>query len=198
MMKSQRWTLWTVLAVLTLGLAGCRPEGVASCRMTLAQMSAHTAFAVLRCQRRFSIFRHAIEKAGLAYTLAMPGDYTIFAPTNAAFNRVPYATLQKLAQRRNRQALRNLLWYHITLFRLTPAMARQAPNQIMGNQGKARIVSNGKTFLSIDKAKIVGRPIITRNAVIYPIDGVLFPAVPEPAPAPTPISKTSHSGTMRR
>ena len=52
-----------------------------------------------------------MKKAGLAETLSKPGAYTVFAPTNAAFAKVPKATLDKLAK--NPAALKRVLLYHV-------------------------------------------------------------------------------------
>ena len=172
MEKTVRWLAPAVLIGLALTAAGCTQ----TCRQVRANLPAHSAYAALCCEKRFSTFTKALNRAGLARTFQMAGAYTIFVPTNKAFARLPKGMLAALERKRNRPELRDLLWNHILIYHLTPAGAVNQPRRFMANQSRTVIASDGKVLLMIGHAKIVSGPLRTRNATIYAINRVLLPS----------------------
>ncbi len=165
-----------VLSISMAGMWGCEYRGAGFARHVLADTGKYTAYSVIYSEPALSKFKSALCAANLGDTFKMAGNYTIFAPTDAAFARLPAGELKSLESNSNHQPLRNLLWYHISLAGITPAAASRNSVQVMGNGQKALVSSNGKQITAIDGAKVVGKPIICSNAVIYPIDAVIVPA----------------------
>ena len=169
-MRKQHLAAWTTLAVLMLGLTGCSSI---SRKTVLSNPQNYSSWRVLNNESQVSTFASLINSSGLKYTLKTAGNYTVFAPTNAAFKQLPKGTLSQLTKSTNRNELRSLLWHHIALFQIN---ASSAPMQNMGDGQNVTISSNGQKLLMIDNAQIVGGPIYTHDATIYMINKVLMPA----------------------
>jgi uncharacterized surface protein with fasciclin (FAS1) repeats len=125
----------------------------------------------------FSTLATAVQAAGLAETLAGPGPYTVFAPTNDAFAKLPAGTLETLLEPANKDQLTSILTYHVV------------PAEVMAADVTAGDVTtvNGATFsVSTDggvvisdgqggTANVVQTDIVASNGVIHVIDAVLLP-----------------------
>lgn len=129
----------------------------------------------------------AVKAAGLADTLASPGPFTVFAPTNAAFARLPTGTVQSLIQPQNKAALSGILTYHVVPGRLDAAVLEQ---KIAAGGGKAMLKTvaggmltaamNGPSNITIADAAGAVAAISTydvhqSNGVLHVIDRVLLP-----------------------
>ena len=113
-----------------------------------------------------------VKKAGLADELSAPGALTVFAPTNAAFAKVPKATLNALAK--NPAALKRVLLYHVVASKVTAAkvvMLRTAKT-LAGPLVQIRVT--GKT-VRINTARVTAADIKASNGVVHVIDRVLIP-----------------------
>ena len=112
------------------------------------------------------------KRAGLAGTLSGKARYTVFAPTDAAFDRVPDKTLNALAN--DRKMLRRVLLYHVLVKGRSAAKLAQAPNPRTAEGSRVRLTFRG------GKAKVNGRRIVAAdvrasNGIIHAINGVLLP-----------------------
>lgn len=129
----------------------------------------------------------AVKAAGLVDTLASPGPFTVFAPTNAAFAKLPAGTVETLLKPENKGTLTAVLTYHVVAGRLTAAdIAAQAK----ANGGKAVLTTvqgakltvwqkDGAFYVTDAKggvAKIGPADVLQSNGVIHVIDGVLLPS----------------------
>ena len=125
----------------------------------------------------FSTLVTAVQAAGLTETLAGPGPYTVFAPTNDAFAKLPAGTVETLLEPANKDQLTSILTYHVV------------PAEVMAADVTAGDVTtvNGATFsVSTDggvvisdgqggTANVVQTDIVASNGVIHVIDAVLLP-----------------------
>lgn len=122
----------------------------------------------------FTILTRALTEAGLVETLKGPGPFTVLAPSDAAFNKLPKATLDNLFK--DKSALRNVLLYHVIAGRLTAAdfanLNGKGRKTVEGSD--ARVSVNGTT-LTIGTATVVKADVAARNGVIHVIDAVLIP-----------------------
>jgi uncharacterized surface protein with fasciclin (FAS1) repeats len=100
----------------------------------------------------------AVQAAGLVDTLSGPGPFTVFAPTNAAFQRLPAGTVETLLQPANRQMLQNVLTYHVVPGRLTAADLMQ---RIRAGGGMARLTTAAGGTLT---ARMSGNAIVLTDA----------------------------------
>ena len=129
----------------------------------------------------------AVKAAGLAETLSGAGPFTVFAPTNAAFAKLPAGTVDTLLKPENKAMLTGILTYHVVPGRLT---ATDIAAQAKANGGKAVLTTvqgaklavwekDGSWYVSDAKggtAKIGPADVLQSNGVIHVIDGVLLPA----------------------
>ena len=128
----------------------------------------------------------AVTAAGLVDTLKGPGPFTVFAPTNQAFNKLPTGTVEELTKPENKDKLTKILTYHVVSGRLT---ANDLMNRIKAGKGKAQLdtVEGGKLTVSMMGGSIMLtdakggmshvsiKDVIQSNGVIHVVDAVLMP-----------------------
>jgi uncharacterized surface protein with fasciclin (FAS1) repeats len=112
------------------------------------------------------------KQAGLADDLASPGPLTVFAPTDAAFKKVPAATLRKL--KANPALLKRVLLYHVVSGNVTAAKVVKLRSTKTLAGPSVRIRVTGKT-VRINSAKVTTANVKATNGVIHVIDRVLLP-----------------------
>lgn len=112
-----------------------------------------------------------VQKAGLVDTLKSAGPFTVFAPTDEAFAKVPKATLDMLAA--NPDKLKAVLTYHVVGGKVMAADVKTGAVKTVNGQSAQLNASGGK--VTIDKANVVKADIVTDNGVIHVIDSVILP-----------------------
>lgn len=122
----------------------------------------------------FKTFSKAVESAGLADTLRGTGPFTVFAPTDAAFAKLPSGRLDNLLKPENKDELTSLLNYHVLNGRKTAADVGkwESARTVNGQQAPIKMV-DGK--LTIDGAQLTTADIGTSNGLIHGIDKVNIP-----------------------
>lgn len=111
-----------------------------------------------------------VQKAGLVETLKGPGPFTVFAPTDEAFAKVPKATLDMLAA--NPEKLKAVLTYHVVSGKVMAADVKAGPVKMVQGTNATLATKGGVT---INKAKVVKADIACDNGVIHVIDAVILP-----------------------
>jgi uncharacterized surface protein with fasciclin (FAS1) repeats len=123
----------------------------------------------------FKTLLAAAKAAGLADDLATAEPITIFAPSDAAFAKLPKGTVAKLLKPENRHKLREILSYHVVPARI---LAKDVPHKPVFvktlNGRKLRAVRSGSR-VHVDHARVVKADILADNGVIHVIDRVLMP-----------------------
>lgn len=122
----------------------------------------------------FNTLVSAVKAADLVETLKGAGPFTVFAPTDAAFAKLPPGTLQDLLKPENKAKLKGILTYHVVSGKV---MAKD----VMGLDSAKTV--NGQTLkitkkdggVMVDNAKVTKTDIICKNGVIHVIDTVLLP-----------------------
>jgi uncharacterized surface protein with fasciclin (FAS1) repeats len=128
----------------------------------------------------------AVKAAGLVDTLQSPGPFTVFAPTNEAFAKLPAGTVDTLLKPENKKSLTNVLTYHVVPGRLS---AKDLMEKIRAGNGKAMLKTvEGEELTFAEKdgrlwiwdakggsAQITIRNVMQSNGVIHVIDTVLLP-----------------------
>ena len=116
----------------------------------------------------------ALKQAGLVTSLSNAGPFTVFAPTNEAFNKLPAGTVEGLMKDDKKENLQNILQYHVFMSALSPESFTDGQTLGMVNGDNVTVsVKDGKTILN-NSATIIGT-VHASNGVIYVIDGVLLP-----------------------
>ena len=120
-----------------------------------------------------------VKDAGLVETLKGTGPFTVFAPTNAAFDKLPKAAVAELTAPSNVAKLKGVLTYHVILGRLLAADLKDGQELTTVNGEKLHVsVKDGKVMVGNGKdapATVQIADVISKNGVTHVIDGVLLP-----------------------
>ncbi|GIW34795.1 fasciclin domain-containing protein [Meiothermus sp.] len=152
------------LALAALGLTLTNAQS-ATQNQTIAQ--------IVATNPNFSTLLAAVQAAGLAQTLSGPGPFTVFAPTNEAFAKIPKADLDKLLA--DKAALTKVLTYHV--------VAGRVPSSQVVTLKEAKTVEGQNVTIAVKDGKVVlnGNSTVTAvdiqasNGIIHVIDTVLLP-----------------------
>jgi len=118
-----------------------------------------------------STLTRLINEAGLADTLRGPGPFTVFAPTDEAFKKVPKGTMDLLAK--DRKQLVTVLSYHVVGGQMTSADLK--PGNVKTVGGAELPLSRTGDFIGVDQALVTQADVKAANGVIQVIDEVLLP-----------------------
>ena len=119
----------------------------------------------------FKTLIRAVRETGLVDTLSVEGPFTIFAPTDQAFAKLPKGTMEKLLK--DKEKLTEILTYHVILDRV---MVKQVLKIRKANTVNGKDLSiNIKNGVKIDKANIIKTDIECINGILHIIDEVLIP-----------------------
>ncbi len=130
----------------------------------------------------FSTLARALQAAGLVDTLKGPGPFTVFAPTDAAFAKLPQAQLNALLN--NPAQLRAVLTYHVVPGRVTAADVVRLSNAQTVQGERIAINVTGNTVRLNNSAAVTQTDIRASNGVIHVIDTVLLPPSLQPGQMP--------------
>jgi uncharacterized surface protein with fasciclin (FAS1) repeats len=122
--------------------------------------------------RTFKIFVTALKKSGLAETLQNSGPYTVFAPSDEAFGKLPPATLEALM--RDREKLNKTLSYHVIPGKILVTEIKPGKTKTMQGDMLTLTSDNGK--VTVNGANVTQSDINADNGVIHEIDAVVMPA----------------------
>jgi transforming growth factor-beta-induced protein len=123
---------------------------------------------------RFKTLVAAVEAAGLVDTLKGEGPFTVFAPTDAAFAKLPAGTLDSLLKPENKQQLTDILTYHVVAGKVyaKDVVTLSEATTVLGEKVTIR-VADGKVF--VNDAQVIITDILCANGVIHVIDTVILP-----------------------
>ena len=127
---------------------------------------------------KFKTLVAAVKAAGLLETLAGKGPFTVFAPTDEAFSKLPEGTVASLLEAENRDKLVNILKYHVVSGRIYSDAALKA-GRVKTLEGKEVAVAANAKGAFVNDAKLVATDLDAANGVIHVIDSVLIPVNPE-------------------
>ncbi len=122
----------------------------------------------------FKTLLAAVKAAGLVETLSGEGPFTVFAPTDEAFAKIPAATLADLLKPENKAKLASILKYHVVAGRVYSEAAVAAKSAATVQGASVKISTNDKGAF-VNDAKIVATDIDASNGVIHVIDAVIMP-----------------------
>ncbi|HEX6832611.1 MAG TPA: fasciclin domain-containing protein [Rudaea sp.] len=122
----------------------------------------------------FTIFGKAVNAAGLAQTLKADGPYTVFAPTDAAFHKLPNGRLENWLKLENKAELVAIINYHVSPGRILAADVGKL-SETKTVQGQLAKIHMAGEKVMIDGANVTLTDIASSNGVIHAIDAVLLP-----------------------
>ena len=119
----------------------------------------------------FNTLLTAIEAAGLTETLKGDGPFTVFAPTDEAFAKLPAGTVEALLK--DKEKLAKILTYHVVP---GTVMAKDVkPGKVTTVEGSRLNITKGTSGVKVDSANVVATDVVATNGVIHVIDSVVLP-----------------------
>ncbi len=122
----------------------------------------------------FKTLARALVAADLVDTLKGPGPFTVFAPTDEAFARLPAGTIESLLQPENKSKLQRILTYHVVSGKVMAAdVAKLRSAKALSNDTLTIVALDGR--VTVDGARVVKTDIVATNGIIHIIDTVVLP-----------------------
>jgi uncharacterized surface protein with fasciclin (FAS1) repeats len=147
----------------------------AALALTFASVTAAAADIVeTAVAGHFNTFVAAVKAAGLVDTLKGPGPFTVFAPTDEAFAKLPAGTLETLLKPENRAELQRILTYHVVAGKVTAqdVMKLDSATTVQGQTITIKTTAGG---VMVDNAHVIKTDIPASNGIIHVIDAVIMP-----------------------
>ena len=166
MMKNKLTALGLALAMLTgwMALLGSRSMAGEKATKDIVDTAVGAG--------KFKTLVAALKAAGLVDTLKGEGPFTVFAPTDEAFAKLPKGTVEKLLK--NKKALTEILTYHVVPGKVTAAEVIKVKSAKTVQGMDVMVKTKGKGVM-INNARVVAADIMASNGVIHVIDTVLLP-----------------------
>jgi uncharacterized surface protein with fasciclin (FAS1) repeats len=159
-----RNTALTLLSIAFVGLTSVAPAHAQSKDVVDTAVSAGS----------FTTLAKALDAAGLVSTLKGAGPFTVFAPTDAAFAKLPAGTVEMLLKPENKQKLQRVLTYHVVAGKVMASdVVKLTSAKAVSGDTLAVTVRDGK--VSVDNATVTKTDVAAANGVIHVIDTVMLP-----------------------
>jgi uncharacterized surface protein with fasciclin (FAS1) repeats len=123
----------------------------------------------------FSTLVTAVKQAELVAALQGEGPFTVFAPTNDAFAKVPESTLNDLLKPENKSQLQDVLKYHVVSGKIKAKDIKMGSTTLETLEGDEILIVKTEDGVTIDGANVVMADVKTSNGVIHAIDAVVMP-----------------------
>ena len=141
--------------------------------------AAEDIVAIASANEDFSTLVAAVSAAGLVETLQGEGPFTVFAPTNAAFDALPAGLVDKLLMPENKDVLVKILTYHVVSGAIMAADV--TAGDVASVEGGMIAVTTNDGGVQVNGASVVSPDILASNGVIHVIDAVILPPDVDPA-----------------
>lgn len=157
----------------SLLIAGVLAAALTFTTNTLSAAEEKTIVGVASAAGQFKTLVAAVKAAGLVDTLNGKGPFTVFAPTDEAFAKLPAGTVESLLKPENKEKLAGILTYHVVSGKVMAADVKTSSVKTVNGKEAAIKVDAGKVM--IGTANVVKTDIAASNGVIHVIDTVLIP-----------------------
>lgn len=154
------------LSMLAAALAVMATTSTARAAGTIVDVASETG--------KFNTLLTAAKAAGLAGTLSGKGPFTVFAPTDAAFAKLPAGTVESLLKPENKKKLAAILTYHVVPKRILAGQIPAGRSRVGTVNGRALSVKK-HGGVRVNNARVVSADVRASNGVIHVIDRVLLP-----------------------
>ncbi len=121
----------------------------------------------------FNTLVAAVKAAGLVKTLQGPGPFTVFAPSDEAFAKLPKGTVEELIKPENKEKLAAILTYHVVSGKVMAADVKTMKAKTVNGKELELVVAEGA--VTVNNAKVIKTDVAASNGVIHVIDTVLLP-----------------------
>jgi uncharacterized surface protein with fasciclin (FAS1) repeats len=127
----------------------------------------------------FNTLAAALTAAGLVDTLKTTGPFTVFAPTDAAFAKLPAGTVETLLKPENRAQLVSILTYHVVPGKITSNQLLDTVTPATTVQGRQATIDGRNGRVTVNGVAVIAADVAASNGVIHVIDTVLMPPAPK-------------------
>ena len=164
-----------ITALASLALAGCAKDAPSTATAAAAAATDPDIVAVAAGAGQFNTLVAAIKAAGLVETLQSPGPFTVFAPTDEAFAKLPAGTVDSLLLPQNKAKLVAILTYHVVSGEVLAAevVKLSSADTVEGQSVQINASDSG---VHVNDANVIATDVMASNGVIHVIDTVLIPA----------------------
>ena len=168
-------TKTTLVTLLTLGLAQSSVLAADTCSTSQTGFTKadQTIVGVAASTGTFNTLVAAVKAADLVNVLQSDGPFTVFAPTDEAFAKLPAGTVEALLRPENREKLVAVLKYHVVPGKVTSADVKPGKAKTAQGQELTLAVVDGK--VKVDQATVIKADVAASNGVIHVIDRVVLP-----------------------
>ncbi len=122
----------------------------------------------------FTTLVAAVQAAGLVETLQSPGPFTVFAPTDEAFAKLPAGTVESLLLPENKDTLVSILTYHVVAGNYPASSLVGKRGALTSVQGQSLHI-DGRNGVTVENATVITPDVMASNGVIHVIDSVMLP-----------------------
>jgi uncharacterized surface protein with fasciclin (FAS1) repeats len=159
--------------ITKLAMAAVAAVGLMACTMGVRAADKDIVDTAVSAGQ-FNTLAAALGAADLVETLKGPGPFTVFAPTDAAFAKLPAGTVENLLKPENKDQLVAILTYHVVPGKVMAADVVKV-DQAKTVNGKMIQMKTGAGGVMVDDAKVTATDIAASNGVIHVIDSVILP-----------------------
>ena len=124
---------------------------------------------------QFNTLATALKSAGLVDTLKGAGPFTVFAPTDDAFKKLPEGAVENLLKPENKAELVKVLTYHVVPGKVMSTSLSGKKTEVKTVEGEMLEIDASSKGVMVDNAKVVSADVVADNGVIHVIDTVLMP-----------------------
>ncbi|MGF1640482.1 MAG: fasciclin domain-containing protein [Rhodospirillales bacterium] len=160
-----------LVGIVAVGLAGCASPASKPAPQNIVDTAAGAG--------NFKTLVAAVQAAGLEGTLRGEGPFTVFAPTDDAFAKLPKGTVDNLLKPENKAQLVKILSYHVVPGKVMSGAAGRAPTSVKtaegGNVTVTRLLGTHGGVWVNDFAQVTKADVVASNGVIHAVDRVLLP-----------------------
>ncbi len=166
-------SLVAALAVVVF-VAGCSSSRTSNTSSQASQPAQLDIVDTAVSAGSFNTLVAAVQAADLVDTLKSPGPFTVFAPTDKAFEKLPPGTVETLLRPENKDQLVAVLTYHVVPGKVMAADLAGKQLEVATVQGST-VDINGTNGVMVDNAEVIQADVIASNGVIHVIDEVILP-----------------------
>jgi uncharacterized surface protein with fasciclin (FAS1) repeats len=168
-----KFILFPILA--SLCLLGCAKDAPSAAANTAVSTSEPNIVAVAAGSGQFSTLVAAVQAADLVETLQSPGPFTVFAPTDEAFAKLPAGTVDSLLLPENKAKLTAVLKYHVVAGEVLAADVVKLSSAATV-EGQSVAITTSDAGVRVNDANVIKTDVMASNGVIHVIDAVLIPS----------------------
>ncbi len=170
-----RLTLILISILSVSAFAGCAKDAPSTMSSAKSAVAEGNIVTVAAGAGQFNTLVAALKAADLVETLQSPGPFTVFAPTDEAFAKLPEGTVDSLLLPENKAKLTAILKYHVVAGEVLAADVVILPSADTV-EGQAVMISASDAGVRVNDANVIKTDVMASNGVIHVIDTVLIPS----------------------